>query len=345
VITFVIEAAGTVEEFDQAAYKATLASMLDGVSISDIELNVTTASVRVSARIFAPSAPVAAQIVTTLSDPALNSTTALSEALGVTVVSAQPLAVEELAPSAASSSGTSALSANDTAGDTATIAGIVVGAVLGVPLLLILVCCLLRRHQARSEVDGTRVAAEESVMDYRVTFDDPYLNYLVDARDAKEESDLIARLSAERTQTALEASSKQQTSGSGTSGPLRWNPRTQAWEQPPTAPMDPLLAAAQFVKPHREHVLAMQVPAPATPAPRAMRELRHQALHAQPAQATVGAAARLLQLRRVGLSRLDGPLASTRPLASVGSLASPETVSATTHGARQRRESESEVTI
>ena len=85
------------QDFDSDGFRTNLAEMLPGVSPSDIELNVTAASVRVVATITAQNATAAVGLVAALSDPALNSTSALSAALGVTVLSVQPPTIIEVA--------------------------------------------------------------------------------------------------------------------------------------------------------------------------------------------------------------------------------------------------------
>lgn len=88
-VTFVAEVAGTVDEFNQAAFKQNLATLLEGVSPSDIEVSVAAASVVVTSRIVAPSQEVATSALTALEQTAAGSPEAISRALGVTVVSVQ----------------------------------------------------------------------------------------------------------------------------------------------------------------------------------------------------------------------------------------------------------------
>jgi len=89
-----LEVTGTVQDFDGDAFRINLASMIDGVAPSDIELNVTAASVLVIAKITASNTTAANQIVTALSDATRNSTETLSQALGVTVIRAQAPIIE-----------------------------------------------------------------------------------------------------------------------------------------------------------------------------------------------------------------------------------------------------------
>ena len=86
-ISLTLTVAGSLEAFDadaQATFKSNLAARLDGISPSDITLQVSAASVRVVATISAPSEAVATAALSDLSQLA-SSTDALSAALGVTV--------------------------------------------------------------------------------------------------------------------------------------------------------------------------------------------------------------------------------------------------------------------
>jgi len=88
-VSFSAVVAGTVESFDQAAYKASLASAI-GVSAEDVELTVSAASVRIEAVIHASSTELKDSIVSVLesleADPA-----AASALLGVTIESIDPV--------------------------------------------------------------------------------------------------------------------------------------------------------------------------------------------------------------------------------------------------------------
>ena len=86
-VAITLTVAGTLEAFDvdaQATFKSNLAARLDGISPSDITLQVSAASVRVVATISAPSEAVATAALSELTQMA-SSTDALSAALGVTV--------------------------------------------------------------------------------------------------------------------------------------------------------------------------------------------------------------------------------------------------------------------
>ena len=135
VIMLVTFISGTVEAFDQAAYKARLALLLEGFSAESITLTVQPASIKVIAEISTTSKDVADQVVQALgpyrADPA-----AASKALGVTVESMEPIAVEE----------------RDRAGQTAGSAEslLVLGVLLALVsvLILIAVCAWCQRRYA-----------------------------------------------------------------------------------------------------------------------------------------------------------------------------------------------------
>ena len=88
-ITFVVKAAGTVQDFDEAAFKTNLAAMLDGVSSSDIGVTLTAASVIVTSEILLANVPVAASAERILRGYSAGDELAhLSTALGVAVTEA-----------------------------------------------------------------------------------------------------------------------------------------------------------------------------------------------------------------------------------------------------------------
>lgn len=93
VVTFVATVAGSVDTFDQAAYKTNLAAYLDGnVTASEISLTVTAASVKVLSEIRAPSASASAGLVNKI---ATGSIAGLTSALGVEVLSKQAPQVQQ----------------------------------------------------------------------------------------------------------------------------------------------------------------------------------------------------------------------------------------------------------
>ena len=94
VIMLVTFISGTVEAFDQAAYKARLALLLEGFSAESITLTVQPASIKVIAEISTTSKDVADQVVQALG-PYRADLAAASKTLGVTVESIEPIAVEE----------------------------------------------------------------------------------------------------------------------------------------------------------------------------------------------------------------------------------------------------------
>ena len=83
-VSFTVTVAGTVASFDQAAYKTALAAQLDGVAASSIVLNVTAASVIVTAVFAAADNSAATATLTSLA----SDLSTLSTALGVTVEAA-----------------------------------------------------------------------------------------------------------------------------------------------------------------------------------------------------------------------------------------------------------------
>lgn len=86
VVTFETVLEGSVETFDEDAFKTSLAVHLDGVNEADINLNVTSASVVVVATIATESHDAAVNAATQLNQ--LTPVT-LQDILGVTVVSIQ----------------------------------------------------------------------------------------------------------------------------------------------------------------------------------------------------------------------------------------------------------------
>jgi hypothetical protein len=134
-LIFTVVVAGTIDSFDHAAYKTSLAAQLDGISPADITLEVSAASVRVEATISAPSAPVGTAALSTLTGLAATPSM-LSAALGVAVeeVVYQPSMVS---PSSGDTPRGSSGGGDDATGSAAT--GIVTGAAVGGTLLLLLV--------------------------------------------------------------------------------------------------------------------------------------------------------------------------------------------------------------
>ena len=89
-VTFVTVCAGDVNSFDRTAYAVALAAMLPGVAASDIVVNCTAASVRVTATIATPDDALAASTMQALSDASANGASQLSSSLGVSVESVFP---------------------------------------------------------------------------------------------------------------------------------------------------------------------------------------------------------------------------------------------------------------
>lgn len=136
-IKFTIEA--TVETFDKTAFKVNLAKFLnadsaetaDSVSPNDIKLKVTAGSIQVEATIKAYTESVKSAIVTSLdaADP-----TALTTALGVKVLSKEPVQAVAYVPSP--DGGTMAQNANAGSGLSG---GAIAAIVAGVVVVLLLV--------------------------------------------------------------------------------------------------------------------------------------------------------------------------------------------------------------
>ena len=85
-LIFALQIAGTVEGFDEAAFRNNLSARLDSISASDITLQVSAASIRVVVTIILPSAAVANTAMGTLTELA-SSVEDISSALGVAVES------------------------------------------------------------------------------------------------------------------------------------------------------------------------------------------------------------------------------------------------------------------
>ena len=85
-VSFTVTVAGDVVTFDESAYKAALAALLDGVDPSTVTLKVVPASVSVTATFTAANNTAAANTLIALSDDL----DALGRALGVSVESVTP---------------------------------------------------------------------------------------------------------------------------------------------------------------------------------------------------------------------------------------------------------------
>ena len=91
IITVSLTVVGTIETFDQAAFKAALAATLaNGIVPADITLTLTEGSVVVDASIRAPSEAAATAAATTLNSQSME---ALTKSLGVTVTAISPATV------------------------------------------------------------------------------------------------------------------------------------------------------------------------------------------------------------------------------------------------------------
>jgi len=161
VITFIVVAAGTVDSFDQLAFKASLAATLDGVSADDVDLEVSAASVLVTATVRAVSLAAADAALNTLSTIAA-SPAALSIALGVTVeeIVAMPAVVGSV------SSQREAIVADDQGVDDSN-AGVIIGAVVGAVIVLGLIGFLGTRNHFKKK-PTTTTAGSAVVMNHFV---------------------------------------------------------------------------------------------------------------------------------------------------------------------------------
>ena len=150
-VSLTLTVAGPLEAFDadaQATFKSNFAAQLDGISPSDITLQVSAASVRVVAAISAPSEAVATAALSDLTELA-SSADALSAALKVTVeaVEAAPAMVEGVAQSQDTTQSGS--------GGSGGIA-VVIGAAGGGILLVLLIGLVVRRKR-RAGTEGAPV--------------------------------------------------------------------------------------------------------------------------------------------------------------------------------------------
>lgn len=162
-LTLALTITTTLEAFDAAAqttFKAKLAAQLDGISPSDITLQVRAASVGVVATISAPSKAVGNAALGTLQSLAA-STEALTTALGVPVekVDAAPALVLEESQEVGNQSSTDGIGA--------TAAGI--GAAAGLVILLVIHTLYRRRHAAlRRERSSTLSAIDVKTVEVDV---------------------------------------------------------------------------------------------------------------------------------------------------------------------------------
>jgi len=171
VVTINVVVAGTVSDFDEEAYKNNLGATL-GVNPSQISVTVAAASVRVTSVIRTANATAAEAIVEKLASPELNSTAALSAALGVTVEAIEPPTTELVAEvtdppggsnlpdlgngSAPINTGSANLEAgtddDDSSDSGAYTAVTALSIVVALLILILLVCCVISRQQWRLQL-------------------------------------------------------------------------------------------------------------------------------------------------------------------------------------------------
>ena len=138
----------TLEGFDAAAFKASLAAQLDGISPQDITLQVTAASVRVVATIAAPSVAVGNVIISTLQSLAASPAT-LTAALGIPVEEVVTAPMLVLGASADQNSTADGIGAGQSAADG--IGGVAAGIGAGAGLIFLsLVMLMFYRHRRRT---------------------------------------------------------------------------------------------------------------------------------------------------------------------------------------------------
>ena len=154
-VAFTTTVAGTVEQFDSAAFKTNLAAGLRGVNVSDISLTVTSGSVKVAVKIVTTSEKVADDTVAFV---AVADTASLSALLGVTVTSFTPAAKIRLvlqAPPPSPPSDAGGLSGGVIAGIAVAAVAVVVAAVV-----LAVVVCKKTKATDASTKGKTKKAAE-----------------------------------------------------------------------------------------------------------------------------------------------------------------------------------------
>jgi len=161
-ISLTLTVAGTLEAFDadaQASFKSNLAAQLDGISPSDITLQVSAASVRVVATVSAPSEAVATAALSDLRELA-SSVVVLTVALKVTVVA---VVAVEAAPAMVEGVAQSQDTTQSGSGGSGGIA-VVIGAAGGGILLVLLVLLILRRKR-RAGTEGAPVYSTSASVD------------------------------------------------------------------------------------------------------------------------------------------------------------------------------------
>ena len=159
-VLFVLTASGTVDAFDQAAYKTSLATAVS-VSEGHITLNVTSASVRVESHIFAPSETVKDSVMGVL-QPLTSNTTQASDLLGVTVESVDTLQanVQTISPPP---SPASPPPKEDDSSDSTVIVVVIIAVVVMIIIIAAVTFVLVRRGSQPLMVDSAKVPLVERV--------------------------------------------------------------------------------------------------------------------------------------------------------------------------------------
>lgn len=159
-VLFVLTASGTVDAFDQAAYKTSLAAAVS-VNADHITLNVTSASVRVESHIFAPSETVKDSVMGVL-QPLTGNVTQASELLGVTVESVDTLQANVQTISPPPSPAAPPPKEDDSSNSTVIVV-IIIAVVVMIIIIAVVTFVLVRRGSQPLMVDSAKVPLVERV--------------------------------------------------------------------------------------------------------------------------------------------------------------------------------------
>jgi hypothetical protein len=141
--------AGDVASFNAAAFKASLAAHLPGVNEADISIEVSAASVTVTATIAAPAAQTVAALTALAADTDLASST-----LGVTVEATSTPEVTRMITASPSSAGLS---------QGALIGIVVAAAVVALLTFAVGICCCRRRSRGGDERNSAGTKEENGI--------------------------------------------------------------------------------------------------------------------------------------------------------------------------------------
>lgn len=165
VVTFKATIAGSLEEFDQDAYRSNLATWLGGVRAKDIRLVVSSGSIVVTATIRPSNASAVGDIIEKVQtmDSSPGSESTLSDVLGVTVVSFEPAVSERRSvpdPSLALGSGSSSTSDS--------LPGIVAAAAAAVLLCCLVIIICARRKGVRFRREPRTTSSKVASTSYQI---------------------------------------------------------------------------------------------------------------------------------------------------------------------------------